>query len=301
MKPRVLVLAKRTSFQTFALDRKDPRTLELLRTHDPSVQRMRASHDSHEATVVEVRAALDKLGARVTFHIGPEKPFSDRYDLVVTVGGDGTLLTASHRIGSETPLLGINGSPKSSVGFFCAAVRETAADVLARALDDDLPRTRLSRMQVELDGELLHHRILNDALFCHASPAATSRYILTLRSGPRDAGRVVEQRSSGVWIGPAAGSTAAQRSAGGKVLPLRSTALQFVVREPYVRDGKRDRLVRGLVRPGGELELRSKIMDGRVYLDGVHTMHPVGLGQVIRFRRSPEDLTVLGLRGRARL
>ena len=81
----------------------------------------------------------------------------------------------------------------------------------------------LSRMSVIRNGAPVSTRVLNDALFCHRSPAATTRYILKL-------GKLVEeQKSSGFWIGPAAGSTAAQRSAGGKILPLASTDLQLVV------------------------------------------------------------------------
>ena len=78
-------------------------------------------------------------------------------------------------------------------------------------------------MRVELNGESLHDRVLNEALFCHASPAATSRYILRVARADGAEPDVLadeEQKSSGLWVGPAAGSTAAQRSAGGSVLPL---------------------------------------------------------------------------------
>jgi len=63
--------------------------------------------------------------------------------------------------------------------------------------------TTLTRMRVERDGEVLHRRVLNDALFCHRSPAATTRYIISHE------GREEHHKSSGVWVGPAAGSTAA--------------------------------------------------------------------------------------------
>lgn len=298
MKPRVLVLAKQTSFQTFVLDRKDPRTLALLEKGDASVQRMRASHDSHMATVEEVRAALDKLGAEAVVRVTPEKFVTNGHALVVTVGGDGTLLLASHQVGPGTPIVGINSAPSTSVGFFCAGRRGTAEKTLRAALNGDLAPTRLARMQVDLNGIVLHKRVLNDALFCHASPAATSRYILTLQPPRNGKPRVEEQRSSGLWVGPPAGSTAAQRSAGGLVIPLRAKSLQFVVREAYVRAGKRSRLVRGLVRDGGELLVKSKMMDARLFLDGVHTVHTVALGDMIRMFRSDEELVVLGLQRR---
>ena len=114
-------------------------------------------------------------------------------------------------------------------------------------------------MRVDLNERLLHNRVLNEALFCHASPAATSRYMLRLLKGAAGtrAEQVVdeeEQKSSGLWVGPAAGSTAAQRSAGGAVLPLTSQKIQFVVREPYVGADARTRMTVGLVEPKARLE-----------------------------------------------
>src|SRR5205807_7719678 len=135
-----------------------------------------------------------------------------------------------------------------------------------KALAGKLPSAVLTRMRVTKNGRTVAKRVLNDALFCHRSPAATSRYIVEL-------GKVVEEhKSSGFWIGPAAGSTAAQRSAGGRVLPLPSPHLQLVVREPYTPEGEKLRLVRSLVAQGKELFVRSKIRDGRLFIDGPHEM-----------------------------
>ena len=189
-----------------------------------------------------------------------------------------------------------------SVGFFCAAKKGRAKSALAAALAGDLRSVELTRMRVELDGVVLHDRVLNEALFCHASPAATSRYILRLvQPRTRNSGKareidVEEQKSSGLWVGPAAGSTAAQRSAGGKVLPLTSGKLQYVVREPYrLEGGHMLRLAQGLFDEDQALEIKSKMRQARVFLDGDHIMHEVTIGNVVTMRRSAEPLTVLGL------
>jgi NAD+ kinase len=207
---------------------------------------------------------------------------------VVAVGGDGTLLGASHNVG-KTPILGVNSAPDSSVGFFCAADAGTARTMLAQALEGDLAEMALTRMAVSLNGQIRHRRVLNEALYCHASPAATSRYILRL-------GRVKEeQKSSGFWVGPAAGSTAAQRSAGGRILPLGSKQLQLVVREPYSPEGQKARLLRVLVPPGREIFAHSKMQRACMFLDGPHMRIDFGLGDVAAFRASSEPLIVLGL------
>jgi len=308
---RVAVLAKRTSYGTFVVDGGEPRVSALIAAGDPTVRRMRRSHEDHLETQREVRAALAQIGAEVDLYEGSRARIEGNYDLVVTVGGDGTVLGASHQLGASVPLLGVNSAPSSSVGFFCAARKGSVLEPLAAALSGKLRGVVLSRMRVELNDRLLHNRVLNEALFCHASPAATSRYILRIVGGGRV--KEEEQKSSGAWIGPAAGSTAAQLSAGGRILPLKSKKLQFVVREPYHGEPiaaagagtsppsqrRPQRLFLGLIDDGAHLEVWSKMRLARLFLDGHHDEHEVGIGDRLVFKRSAETLTILGLARRA--
>ena len=295
MKPRpVLVLAKRTSYRTFVEERNDARVKSLIARGDPTVRRLRRSHEAHEETRREVKAALADLGAAAEFVEGPRTKVEGTFDLVVTIGGDGTLLAASHQLGPEMPILGVNSAPEHSVGFFCAAKKGSVLSTLAAALDGTLRRTTFSRMRVDLNGVCLHRRVLNDALFCHAVPAATSRYIVAVTNADERTDEE-EQRSSGVWIGPAAGSTAAQRSAGGRVLPLTSRKIQYVVREPYMAGEAPLRLAVGTVDEDRLLTLRSKMREAKIFLDGHHIVHDVEIGDVVTMQRSEETLTVLGL------
>jgi NAD+ kinase len=290
---RVALVVKRTSWER-ARDEPDDRLHMLLERGDPTVAHVRASHHEHSETVQEVKTALAELGAEVTRIRNRREGFDEsEFDLVVTVGGDGTLLHASHFVGN-TPVLGVNSAPLTSVGFFCGARRGEVGPAMAAALSGKMRRVTLTRMQVVLEGEVISRRVLNDALFCHQSPAATARYIV------EHAGEIEEQKSSGFWIGPAAGSTAAQRSAGGRVLRLASAELQLVVREPYTPQGRGYALARVIVKPGEELLVRSKSRRMRLYIDGPDEMVRVGLGDVLRFTQSPEPLTLLGLPSRRR-
>ena len=303
----VAVVLKRSSWRKWVEEERDARILALVDAGDETVRRMHPGHVDHTETVEEVRAALATLGVDATWHEHPHSfklPLRrHRCQLVITVGGDGTLLGASHGIGPGVPLLGVNSSPNHSVGFFCAAKKGTVRRAIAAALDGSLKSANLSRMTVELNGRVLLDRVLNEALFCHASPAATSRYLLrVVRSG--GAPLEEDQKSSGLWIGPAAGSTAAQRSAGGRVLPLASRKLQFVVREPYrpwpegvvaKARARQPRLTRGLIDDGQALALKSKMRSARLFLDGDHIAYELSIGDVLIFRRSEQPLTVLGL------
>ena len=292
--PRVLVVYKKSAYQTNVRERKSPRFLELLARKDPSVARLVDAHEDHQATLEEAHEACAALGVRASFRFRGDEGLVEDVDLVVTIGGDGTLLWAARWVGTSTPVVAINSAPKDSIGHFCAGKKGRVKETLARALEGELHRSELARMEVELDGEIVTRRVLNDMLFAHHSPAATSRYLLLLEPR-RGRARVEEQKSSGVWIGPAAGSTAAQLSAGGRVLPVASKKLQFVVREPYKPGGRRLAMPRGLVVDGARLRIISKIREGRLFIDGPHRMRDVRMGGEIVLRRSNEPLTLLGL------
>jgi NAD+ kinase len=299
-RPRVAVVLKRSSWRKWVEEERDARIASLLEAGDETVRRMRPGHVDHMETIEEVRRALAELRADASVYDRPhEFRVEGRCDLVVTVGGDGTLLAASHGIPAGVPLLGVNSAPNHSVGFFCAVKKGGAREALEAALAGALRSVELARMRVELNDRPLHTRVLNEALFCHASPAATSRYILrVVERADSGAERVLaeeEQKSSGIWIGPAAGSTAAQRSAGGRVLPLSSQKIQYVVREPYQANGHALEMMLGLALEDQVLVIKSKMRQARVFLDGDHIVHEVTIGDVLRMRRSEEPLVVLGL------
>lgn len=290
---RVLVIYKKSSYQIYVRERRHERIQRLIASRDPVASRLLRAHEHHLEALGEAREALAALGARASFRHRSDSRLTREFDLVVTLGGDGTLLWASHLVGADLPILAINTAPDHSVGYFCAGKKRGLHDVFAKALSGKLKAVSLARMRVELDSRLISNRVLNDVLFCHESPASTTRYALRL-------GKVREEhKSSGIWVGPAAGSTAAQSSAGGRVLPIRSRALQFVVREPYAVQAQPLSLARGLVRPGQTLHIESHIRAGRLFVDGTHEMHEVPMASHIALRLSDEPLTLLGFRGRA--
>jgi NAD+ kinase len=297
--PRVGVVLKRSSWRKWVEEDADARIIELIEAGDETVQRMRPGHIDHVETIEEVRNALAELGAHVLWNDRPHDFRSEevggRCDLVVTVGGDGTLLGASHGIGPGIPLLGVNSSPAHSIGFFCAAKKGHVYEAIAAALDGTLEGVELTRMRVDLNGQRLLDRVLNEALFCHHSPAATSRYILRVEDNLGATVSEEEHKSSGIWVGPAAGSTAAQRSAGGRVLSLTSSLLQYVVRELYRPHGTPPRMTLGLMGETQTLAIKSRMRQARLFLDGEHLVHDVTMGDVVTMRRSDEPLTVLGM------
>jgi len=292
---RVIVVAKKSAFARMSSGEGDSRARHLLESGHETVRKWKPAHEQHVRAVDDVVTTLEQLGVQTILLHGAQAEFDPRdASLIVTVGGDGTLLAASHNI-SDVPILGVNSAPRYSVGFFCAARGQKTKTLLRRALEGKAGTVRLSRMAVWVNGQLRSERVLNEALFCHADPAATSKYIVEA-GGKRE-----EQRSSGIWVGPAAGSTAAMRSAGGRILPLTSRRLQMVVREPFLARGKPTKLARCVVNEGAQITVLNEMERARIFLDGPYRLVRVRLGDEIHFETSQQPLTVVGLdRQRAR-
>lgn len=205
-------------------------------------------------------------------------------DLVITVGGDGTVLATSHFVTTQ-PILGVKSFGQTSVGHFCAATRASLDLTLQRIQAGDLQPKRLNRLRATMNEHPLEELILNECLFAHGSPAAISDYRLTV-------GRRSEvQRSSGVWVGTAAGSTAAMLGAGGRALPLESDELQYVVREPYTPRAAY-RLRSGVLPARHTIRIESLTPHGTLSIDGAHIQYPAPEGTVITLRHAPRPLRI---------
>jgi NAD+ kinase len=290
---RVLVVYKKSYYEMYGYAHRNGRFAALQAHRSPIIEAMRLSHEENQYTLMAVYAALKALQLPYDAVYRGEFQSVAGYDLLLSVGGDGTFLeVARHTV--ETPLLGVNSDPQRSTAIFCAADRRTIQQRLEAMRARTLGEVRLARLQVAINGKPLPATALNDVLVAHANPAAMTSY--TLRIG--ESSEV--QKSSGIWIATAAGSTAAIRAAGGSLLPLRSRKLQYLVREPYTADGYRYRLRKGVLTPDTPLELTSRTRRGRLFIDGPHLRFTLGLGDVLTVTTGAAPLRVLGLDGRRR-
>ena len=135
-------------------------------------------------------------------------------DLLVVLGGDGTLLQVAHDLGEHIkPIFGIN---LGSLGFLtCVA----AAD-FAKAVDCILagnfvlsPRTRLC-VTVEREGRIIDERTgLNDAVVSRGELSRLIRLETSI-----DGAVLAEYNADGLIVSTPTGSTAYSLSAGGPIL-----------------------------------------------------------------------------------
>ncbi|HET9870638.1 MAG TPA: NAD(+)/NADH kinase [bacterium] len=253
---------------------------------------LRDSHDRHHSSLDVVKRALSREGCPVDLalrnRIHRLRGLDRRYGLVVSVGGDGTLLEVSHHL-RRIPVLGVNSDPRHSVARFSGCDAASFPRLLEAHLGGRAPRLEVARLAFSVNGRPNPWLVLNEVLVAAANPAGTSRYLLEV------GGRAEEQLSSGVWIGPAAGSTAALLSAGGRRLPLGSNRFQFVVREAYHRKFGARRLLKGVLGPRVRVRMVSLMRQGRIFLDGANLEFPFKLGDRLEIGLSPFPLKVVGL------
>ena len=290
--PRVLLVYKRSAYLRYRLGG-GPLGWLRQRLFKPYVQVLKTSHWSHYQTLARVKEILKARGLEVVDALRQDLAragFADgRFGLVVAVGGDGTLLDASHWT-RQVPVLSVNSDPKRSVARFSACDIHQFPALLDNYALGNIKPVKLHRLTLTLNGKALKWPILNDVLIAAKCPAGTSRYRIKV------GGREEEQLSSGIWVSTAAGSTAAILSAGGKALNPASAQFQYLVREPFEKKFGKRKLVNGVLKKGQSLEVISFMREGMMYLDGTSISQPFSIGDRLKVTLTAPPLPVIGLR-----
>jgi NAD+ kinase len=135
-------------------------------------------------------------------------------DLLVALGGDGTLLRASRAVGdSATPVLGVNlGQLGFLAGFAPSEARVAISDALAGRLKLE-DRSRLAVTMHRVNGERLDRTAINDAVVHQGAMARIVHAMAWI-----DDAFVAEYRADGIIVSTPTGSTAYNMAAGGPIL-----------------------------------------------------------------------------------
>jgi len=209
-------------------------------------------------------------------------------DLVLVLGGDGTLLSMATRIaqaGRDIPILGVNFG---SLGF----LTETRIDELYPTLESVLNGTAQFHRRAMLAADACREReiydsriVLNDVVF---TKAALSRMIEL--SVSIDGTFVTKVRADGLIIASATGSTAYNLAAGGPIVDPEVDAFVLTPIAPHTLTN------RPVVIPGtSSVEVRpiaENPEDIYVTYDGQHG-YPLKKGDVIRVRKSDHALRLV--------
>ncbi|MEE2775301.1 MAG: NAD(+)/NADH kinase [Acidobacteriota bacterium] len=178
------------------------------------------------------------------------------YDLVVVLGGDGTLMSVARALRHKVPILGVN---LGTLGFLTEINRGELYPCLVETLAGRFETVSRSLLDVYLsrpDGAALRYRALNDVV---VTKSALAR-IIDLRVEV-DQRLVARYRSDGLILSTPTGSTAYNLSAGG---PIVYPSLPVIVVTPICPHTLTHRPL--VVPETSRIEVKLETPDQEVYL-----------------------------------
>lgn len=253
--------------------------------------------DAPEA-IRRVRASLEKFGIKVmleheTAGLIREKgveDFDKKADLIISLGGDGTLLETLHRIAPTTiPIAGVN---IGTLGFLTACTDEEI-DQLSEAISKEnfrLVDRSMLRVEMTEEGGKRHEFVaLNEAVLMRGE---TGR-LISLKARV-DGELLNEYNADGLLVATPTGSTAYSLAAGGPLIGPRSGVFVITPICPHSLSNRSlvlsDDSVIDLLPSGRTDEAILFSVDGRDILR-------IEKGSSVRVTRHPQCLNLVRLPG----
>ena len=167
----------------------------------------------------KVTKAISKKG------IG-DRTIIDKSDLVIAIGGDGTLLSSARNFGIHgIPVLGIN---LGNLGFLTDIAPSSIASDLKKVINGDFIEDRRIFLEAKLDGEKTTYKALNEIVLHSGSIAQMIEYDLFI-----DGDFVYKQRADGLIISTSTGSTAYSLSGNGPIISPEVKAITLLPMFPH--------------------------------------------------------------------
>ncbi len=207
-------------------------------------------------------------------------------DLVIVVGGDGSLLHAARALARhKTPVLGVN---RGRLGFLTDVSPRELLDKLGQVLAGEYTLDRRFLLQVEVRGADSKVRYeataLNDIVLHSGKSVHMLDFELTI-----DGHHVYRQHSDGLIMATPTGSTAYALSGGGPILHPNLDAVVLVPMHPHTLSSRP-------IVVGGESEIKLRVHDSQwqpmISADGQPSVM-VSDQDRIHIRKHPFKLTLL--------
>jgi NAD+ kinase len=220
----------------------------------------------------------DRLGEVLPYEgeLLPREVIGERADLVIVLGGDGSLLSAARTLARyETPVLGIN---RGRLGFLTDIRPDAIAELVPAVLDGHYTRESrfLLDVCVEREGKAVARaEALNDVVLNSGTSAQMIEFELSI-----DDEFVYRQRADGLIVSTPTGSTAYALSGGG---PIMHPSLDAIVLVPMFPHGLNSRPI--VVR--GESEIRLEVLAR----NRIHP--PVTCDGQVNMTARPEDAVLI--------
>ncbi|AWD69081.1 NAD(+) kinase [Acinetobacter schindleri] len=206
-------------------------------------------------------------------------------DLVIVVGGDGSLLHAARALVKyNIPVIGVN---RGRLGFLTDIKPTEVIFKLDQVLKGEfqLERRFLLELEIRSKGEIIHDAIaLNDVVLHSGKSVHMIDFELNI-----DGQYVYRQHSDGLIVSTPTGSTAYALSGGGPIVHPSMDAIVLVPMHPHTLSSRP-------IVVGGHSEIKLVIRKNRVMpmvsADGQHSIS-LNVGDTVHIRKHPFKLQLL--------
>jgi NAD+ kinase len=205
-------------------------------------------------------------------------------DLIVVLGGDGTLLSVARRADRRVPILGVN---LGQLGFLTEVAEPETLPMLARVLrgDYECEQRMTLAASLERDGRVLRRfRALNDVVVSNGAMARIVQLSVTVDEWP-----LTSYRADGLIVATPTGSTAYSLSAGG---PIVEPTVQVLLLSPISPHTLSNRPL--VLRPEAvvRITIARPQQDVVLTVDGQESM-PLAGGDVLCVRRARQTVSLV--------
>ncbi len=195
-------------------------------------------------------------------------------NLAIAMGGDGTILSASHYL-KEIPLLAVNISPETSEGALATIPLEKLEEKLDEIINKNYKTENLERIEISINNNPLPLLALNDVFIGNEKVYLISKYELQIKEIKET------QKSSGILFTTGTGSTAWFKSAGGVPFSPQSKYIKMIIREPYKGKLTNPSLTKALIKECEEITI-TPLVSSLLVIDSIR-----------EYKLSPKDRITL--------
>ena len=182
----------------------------------------------------------------------------DQSELIIAIGGDGTILRTVHRVGNrEIPILGIN---MGRLGFLAETAPEEALQTIFSFFAGELEVESRTMLQLQLNGKAIEHYALNDFVIDKGGFARVIRITTHV-----DGSLLNSYIADGVIISTPTGSTAYSLANGG---PIVMPGTDAIIISPICPHTLSNRPVVIPDRSKIEISVQSELGQFSIYGDG---------------------------------
>ena len=231
-----------------------------------------------------IRVLADAAAPLAGVPARPKSALAREADLIVVLGGDGTLLSVARQAHARVPILGVN---MGELGFLTEVAEHEAMDMLRRVLAGrfEIDRRMALTAVLERSGRTVQrYRALNDVVVSNGALARIVRFTVSVDGLP-----FTSYRADGLIVATPTGSTAYSLSVGG---PIIEPTVEVLVVSPISPHTLSNRPV--VLRPQAvvRIAIASEQQDAVLTVDGQEGT-PLLAGDVVVVRRAATSVSLV--------